>query len=152
MKEGGTIMALPLGIRLNNPLNIRKTDLRWRGEVESGRRDFEAFATLADGLRAGAKLLLNYQLRHHRRTVAAIVDRFAPAGDGNPTAAYAEFVARQLGVGPTATLDLTDPATLTSLLRALIRFEQGGNFVTLEQIAGAVRQAITEAAAPTRAA
>lgn len=113
------------GERNNNPGNIRKSDVRWKGElpVETDMA-FEQFDTADDGIRALAKLLLNYQKIHELDTVSKIINRWAPPSE-NDTASYILGVAKQLGVDKDDTLDLTSQDTLAQLVKAVIRQENG---------------------------
>lgn len=116
---------LPRGLRLNNPLNIEKTKPgkeRWVGEIDSADPRFASFATMSDGVRAGAKLLLNYQRLYGLNTVREIVNRWAPPSE-NKTDDYARNVAAWMGVTPDQRIDVA--ARLPDLVRAMGRQEQG---------------------------
>ena len=66
-----TISAgIPRGIRLHNPLNIRKTKTNWQGKSEiQNDPDFETFIDPHHGIRAAAKNLLYYYRRAQLSTV-----------------------------------------------------------------------------------
>ena len=83
---------LPRGIRNNNPLYIRRSTSHWMGKVENPTdREFEQFATMVFGVRAGMVLLTRYVLCYHLYTMKEIVHRWAPDGDGgNNERAYCE--------------------------------------------------------------
>lgn len=138
----------PRGIRNNNPGNIQK-GVGFAGEVEGNDSRFATFRTPEDGIRATARNLLTYQRQHGLDTVREIVSRWAPPSE-NDTGAYAQQVARALGVEAGERLDLTDPGTLERLTAAIIRHENGMQPYTAEQLAEGVSAAL--AGAPARGA
>lgn len=86
----------PLGIRLNNPGNIRYAKHnRFIGLVgqENGFCKFES-STL--GVRAVCVVIRNY-MRRNIRTVTDIINRYAPESDGNNTVNYITFVCSYIG-------------------------------------------------------
>lgn len=85
------IMAIR-GIRNNNPFNIKKSNYKWIGKVESSDPVFEQFKDLKYGCRAGLKLLLNY-VRKGFDTPSKIIHRFAPTSENN-TNNYIDFIVR----------------------------------------------------------
>jgi len=126
------------GERNNNPGNIRLTDTHWLGErADESDPDFEQFNSPDDGLRALALLLKNYQVRGGLTTVRQIVNRYAPPSE-NATGAYVAAVSTELGVAPDDPVYLSDGATLTTLVRAIIRQENGRVIYADSQIANAV--------------
>jgi hypothetical protein len=100
------------GYRNRNPGNIEHSPAnKWLGLADppsDGR--FCRFVSHEHGIRALAVLLQAYQDRHGLRTVRAIISRFAP-GHENPTEAYVTAVARRMGVGREAAIDVHAPAT-----------------------------------------
>lgn len=74
----------PLGIRQNNPCNIRITcpPSRWKGLVSSP-NGFCAFKSMPYGIRAFLVLMRTYVTKHNVKTVRQFVHRFCPNGDGN---------------------------------------------------------------------
>lgn len=116
------------GERNNNPGNIRESDgdgTHWKGErATDDDKSFEEFDTPEDGIRALAKVLLNYQRKHGLRTVSAIINRWAPTNE-NDTLAYVDAVAKSIGVLTLAELDLEDSSILFGLVKAIIRHENG---------------------------
>lgn len=131
----------PRGIRNHNPFNLRP-DSRWTWQGQAGVDNgpgggYLIFAAAQYGLRAGFINLANQQLKHGLRTVRAIISKYAPSSDNNDTAAYIAAVARALGVGPDAQLDLTDRATLTAFAAAVIKHENGQQPYTSAQLAAA---------------
>lgn len=76
------------GIRNCNPLNIRRTNTKWKGlRPEVTDKAFCEFVSLPWGFRAAFLNLRTYWSRGWR-TVDAIISHWAPPSDGNNTAAY----------------------------------------------------------------
>jgi hypothetical protein len=111
------------GIRNNNPGNIEKSGAPWQGlaAVQPDPR-FVVFSSPEYGIRALAKILLNYQRLHAVRTVDGIIHRYAPARE-NDTASYVRAVAKALGVDPIEPINVAD--YLPDLVRAIIVHENG---------------------------
>lgn len=113
------------GIRNNNPGNLIKSNIAWNGKVEGQDPRFETFDSPEAGISALAKNLLTYQAKYGRDTVASIVSAWAPSNE-NDTGAYIANVSKALGVKPDDKLDVSNPATLRKLTRAIIKQENGG--------------------------
>lgn len=134
--------GLPRGILLNNPGNIRKSTIDWKGEVLSHDKDFEQFDTLEHGIRALLKLLLNYYKLRDCTTVAKIIERYAPPDNGpvptndhNPTENYTDFVAKHCGVDRNNQYNVCDAGNLFKIASAIIEFEQGSDqYIPQDQI------------------
>lgn len=128
----------PRGIRNNNPGNIRHGD-KWQGlSAAQTDSDFCQFKTPEHGIRAMARILMNYERRYGLDTVRKIIGRWAPATENN-TEAYVEHVARVLGVGTDQIISVAD--VLPDLVRVIIRHENGQNPYTSVQIANGVAMA-----------
>jgi hypothetical protein len=134
----------PIGIRQNNPGNIRTAPQRWHGEIDppdGADRRFEHFATPEDGIRALCRVLLNYQSKHNLHTVEALINRWAPPVE-NDTGAYADHVARLIGVNPEVRVDLRIPGRLAQFAKAIITHENGQQPYSDAQILEGVRRAL----------
>ncbi len=119
-------MNQPRGIRNNNPGNIRH-GANWQGLNPDGRNidpAFCVFNTPIAGIRALAKVLINYKRIHGFNTVRQIISRYAPPNE-NQTAAYVQTVAKQLGVSPDVAIDIEERGILTVFIKAVIRMENG---------------------------
>ncbi len=115
---------LPIGLRNNNPCNIRfDSGTQWDGAVGS-ERGFVKFIDMAHGVRAAAKLLRNYMGKHGLTTIDGIIRRWAPPEDHNPTEDYIHNVCDRSGFDPLETLS-DDKPTIRALLFAMIVQEQG---------------------------
>lgn len=112
------------GLRNKNPFNIKKTGIDWQGETAGTDQTFETFDSYEMGIRAGARILINYQEKHGLSTVAELINRFAPASENN-TNAYAEHVADQLNVHPDEPISVR--GRLVELAKAIIKHENGIN-------------------------
>lgn len=116
----------PRGIRNNNPGNI-KWSSNWLGLKQDGKEQdpsFCVFISAVYGIRALARLLLNYQKLYGLDTPRKIISRYAPPSE-NQTQAYIQSVATQLGITPDGKVDLTKIGTLTVFIKAIIRHENG---------------------------
>lgn len=115
----------PRGIRNNNPLNLEASPFTQRqpGFTGSDGR-FGQFGSMDQGLAAAGNLLQSYGQRGIN-TVSGIISRWAPANDGNPVNAYAQFVARKVGVDPNTPIDMNDPALRQRVVGAMAEFENG---------------------------
>lgn len=115
----------PRGIRNNNPGNIRKSKDDWQGlAADQPDGAFFTFESPVAGIRALAKILLNYQRKKGLHTIHDIISRWAPPSE-NDTAAYIAQVAKHVGCAPEAMLTLSDRTTLFLLVEAIIQHENG---------------------------
>ena len=110
------------GMRNKNPMNVVKTNIAWDGKVTGDDATFETFKTHSYGIRAGAKLLVNYQALYGINTVRGLISRYAPAHE-NPTDAYIQSVATAAGVGADEPINVKEKLPL--LVKAIINFEIG---------------------------
>jgi len=117
---------LPRGIRGNNPGNIDRTGTKWQGmsSDQSGDPRFIVFDAPEWGIRAIVRVLRTYYDKHGLRTVKGIINRWAPPVE-NDTEAYFMTVAKKLGVDPGEQIDIDDIDTLRTLVKAIIRHENG---------------------------
>lgn len=121
---------IPRGIRNNNPLNIRKSDLAWKGKVDGNDAAFESFAGPEWGIRAAVRNLQTYQEKYGLSTIEEIIGRWAPptndAGEHeNDTSAYITSVSIWADMEKDEQLDLSDYETVLPLVRAMCRMENG---------------------------
>lgn len=137
--------SAPRGIRNNNPGNI-EAGIGWKGEVGDDGR-FATFATPEHGIRALALNAVNSQRVHGNDTVLDLINRWAPPSENN-TVAYANQVAKALGVGIDDPVDLSNPDTLAKFTAAVIRHENGQQPYSAEQIAAGVDAALGRATLP----
>lgn len=147
---------LPLGIRLNNPGNI-EWGSPWEGLVKreksryfkSGspqQQRFCEFIEAAFGIRAIALTLITYYDKRKAQdgskidTVREAVSRWAPAHENN-VAAYADHVARLMGVHPDQQINFKDYDTLRGLVTGIIAHENAGYAYPAEVVDEGLRRA-----------
>lgn len=112
------------GIRNNNAGNIRAKEIIWDGQTGIDDKGFAIFKSSEWGIRALAKLLLNYEKIHGLNTVAGIIGRYAPTNENN-TGEYVNSVSGSLGVDPHTPFSVGEK--LTPLINAIIKHENGIN-------------------------
>ena len=119
-------MSIPRGLRNCNPLNLRPSGDPWIGlRTEQTDDGYLQFQTSFHGIRAGVKNLLTYYRVRKLRTPAAIIGRWAPPSDNNPTDEYIATVADALGVKPNDQIDLENRSVMCALVKTMIRVECG---------------------------
>lgn len=137
--------SVPIGVRQNNPGNIRDTSIPWQG-ANGAAGGFETFDTPENGIRAASRNLQNKQKLHGLDTIAGIIGDpkagWAPASDNNDVPSYVQALAKATGYDPQAHLNLSDPAVNQSLLSAIIGHENGQNPYSPDQIKGGVMSAL----------
>lgn len=110
--------SMPLGLRQNNPGNLRS----WGSNpVENG---FARFGTPEAGLSAMAQQIGLYGNRDGLHSINGIIGKYAPPNENN-TGAYAAAVSKDTGFDPSAQLNTNDPKVLAPLLSAMVKHEQG---------------------------
>jgi hypothetical protein len=127
----------PRGVRNNNPGNIDyNARNQWQGQLglEEGvnKPRFARFDSPENGIRALAKLLINYRGKNGEPgiggqgidTVRETINRWAPPVENN-TSAYVESVAKELGVPSTQIINILDRSTLLKITTAIIKHENG---------------------------
>jgi hypothetical protein len=98
--------GFPRGIRNNNPMNLRISDIPWANKITpSLDPDFEQFKSAFDGIHAGALNVCNYQRLHGLSTIKEIISRYAPSTE-NDTDAYISAICKYLDIGPEDPVDL----------------------------------------------
>lgn len=119
-----TGLSEPMGVRNNNPLNIRKGN-DWQGETDPDHtRNYEAFVSPEYGFRAGARILYSYN-RRGINTIRAIVAVFAPKGDNNDPDHYTKMVSKWTRIDPDTPINMNNNDTVAEVLQAMGRMEVG---------------------------
>ena len=115
----------PLGIRNNNPLNIRRSKTLWKGESPLPAPPlgecFCKFESVEWGLRAAFCLLRTYANKYRLCCVRDIINRWAPPTE-NDTTSYIRHVCQLTGFGGNQRLTEKD---WTRLVKAMARMECG---------------------------
>ncbi|HFW3111641.1 TPA: hypothetical protein ACIBE2_001849 [Salmonella enterica subsp. diarizonae serovar 61:r:-] len=110
-----------LGIRYNNPGNIRySVENAWDGELQP-EGDFSRFATPEHGIRALARIMRNYHKRG-LNTISKIAYEYAPPKENN-TEEYINNVTRYMGIGRDTPVDTDNVDTLISLVKGIMTAE-----------------------------
>lgn len=133
----------PLGIRLNNPGLLEKTNIPWYGKVDGEHPRFEAFSSPEAGIRALARNIITKQRRDGVNTITALISAHAPANE-NPTDNYIAFVRKAVG---SEEFDANDPEQLKKIVGAIIQFENGKNPYDQAIVEEAVRAAYMDSSA-----
>lgn len=136
---------LPLGLRQNNPGNLRPSNPPWQGETGAA-NGFAVFDTMANGLRAMGKQIIAYHDAHGIDTVAGTIARWAPSNENN-TAAYTSFVCSVLSCNPDDVFDFHDPDFLFWIITAIGEEEQGHDAFTQNVSDAQITQAVQDALA-----
>ena len=128
-------VKIPRGIRNGNPGNIRISKSAWQGKIPVAQNtdgSFEQFETIEYGLRALMKLIVNYMRVYKFSTIRQVINRWAPPNE-NDTGAYVNAVAKRVGLSADEKL-VPDKATVSKICEAICCHENGGSYVTMEQI------------------
>ena len=113
------------GLRCFNPGNIRKSDIKWQGMAdEQPDPSFVTFTTAQFGIRAMARILIQYQDAHDINTPRGVIARWAPPVE-NDTGAYLDNVCQRTGFEPDQPLNMQTYADLMPLVTAIIWHENG---------------------------
>lgn len=132
----------PRGIRNNNPGNIRNAaGTVWVGQTGIDDAGFCVFDTPEHGIRALAKVLQAYQVKHGLMTIAQMIDRWAPPNE-NDTEAYTLAVCKACSASPNNPYLLTPPR-LATMVTAIIRHENGEQPYTTDTLNAGVDAAFT---------
>lgn len=135
------------GVRNNNPGNIDYNPRNaWQGqlgvEVGVAKPRFARFDSPENGIRALGKLLQTYYNKHGLRTVAAIINRWAPEVE-NDTDAYIRTVAQRCGVAPSEPIkDIRNQQILGGLVLAIIKHENANYEYPAAVFAEGLRRAL----------
>lgn len=115
--------GLPIGLRNNNPGNLRPGD-NWRGMIgENG--GFIVFEDVSFGIRAMA-IDLRTKIGKGYNTITKIITRWAPPSE-NDTAAYIRNVEYSTGWDADRILQ-ADAATYKRMIRAIMNVELGPSY------------------------
>jgi hypothetical protein len=131
----------PLGIRNNNPLNMREVGINWNNKTGEN-QGFTTFAQPFDGIRAAANDMKN-KMRSGIDTIAKLVSVWAPPIENN-TAAYIASVASRTGLEPDTLL--FDVGELSKVVEAMIYHENGQQPFSKKLIGAAVFDGVTSGA------
>lgn len=89
---------LPRGIRLNNPLLVKRSNQAWPGKIEQSKdRSFEAFEYYWQGIHAGARIIHKYYIEG-ASTLEKLIYRYARTG--TELTPYIQAVSTGTGIRP----------------------------------------------------
>ena len=114
-------LRTPRGYRNNNPLNIRRNEIRWQGMVDGDDKEFCTFVSPVYGWRAALIILMRTYRKRGWNTIQEIIAHWAPDNE-NDTAAYTRNMVRLTGIPPDRVLNMAD---YKPLAKAMARFENG---------------------------
>jgi hypothetical protein len=112
-----------IGLSDNNPGDIKFDGTDWKGSVGND-GTFVVFSDTTFGLRAVALDLFNKITNDGLNTIAAIVNKYAPASDNNDVGSYIASMTADTGFGASQVLTADGP-TLAALVRAVVNHEIG---------------------------
>lgn len=123
-------MMISRGYRNNNPLNIRRNGIRWKGlrQAQSDSEFFQ-FQEMVYGYRAAIKILRTYQRRYKLYSLREMIGRWAPPFE-NDTEAYVQTVANRAKVSADKPVNMTNKDVVLRIIEAMAYVENGsaGNF------------------------
>ena len=137
--QNATPASMPIGLRNNNPLNIR---FAGQPGAEPGEGGFARFPTMEAGIGEAQRQLGLYASRGVN-TLRGAISRWAPPSE-NDTDAYVTRVAQATGIDPDAPINLADPAVTQRILPAMAQVELGQPLPT----AGAAAEGPTRGTMP----
>ncbi len=111
------------GIRNNNPLNIRRSKDRFKGEVQSTDKAFKQFESMEYGYRAAFVIIATY-ISKGVNTLEKIIGRWAPVSENN-TGRYIDFVERRAKVDRHLQLTSKSGLSVFSIVEAMMEYETG---------------------------
>jgi len=117
----------PLGLRNNNPGNVRSND-PWKGMIGQDNKGFAVFENIAWGLRAMAKSII-HEFNVGNDTVALLIYEWAPPVENN-TEAYISSVIYSTGYTRNQKLTATTD-TLLRIMKAIMKVELGPSYAAL---------------------
>lgn len=113
------------GIKNCNPGNIRRSSVRYLGEVTPSRdKEFKQFVSMTYGYRAMFVLLDSYARRYGLRTIRTMLNRYAPPEE-NFTQGYIRFVANNSGIGADELIDTRSARDMIPIVMAMSEIENG---------------------------
>lgn len=120
---------MAFGERINNPLNIRDFGRKWVGYAgpyrTSGNGVFARFDSPENGYRAAFKNMAWIARKKGAKTIADMINVWAPPADNNNTSAYVQRVAQMSGIPPTAAIPFNDRKSMVKLAKAMTAVELG---------------------------
>lgn len=114
--------GLPLGLRNNNPGNLRfNASIKWKGQTGQN-KGFSVFSNILFGIRAYG-MDLRSDIKKGKNTLEKLIYEYAPPSENN-TEAYIDRVSKSTGIGRKQILT-PDSTTLKHLARGFFNVELG---------------------------
>ena len=129
------VKKLPRGIKNCNPGNLVISKIPWNGKVpkkDNTDGHFEQFVSMEHGIRAMIMDLRGDIVKDGLDTIEKLIYEYAPKFENN-TEAYIKVVEKRTGIKRDEKL-ITDKSTMFKLVEAISFHENGGSFLTNEQI------------------
>jgi hypothetical protein len=135
-----TNLALPRGVRNNNPLNIKYNAANnWDGQTGQDSAGYAMFSDPSYGLRAGIMILQTYQGEISPYDIPHIGARWTSGDSPAKQAAWISTVSAVSGYPQNAPLSPYDATVISNLIPAMIAAENG------QQYAGQYASALAQA-------
>lgn len=113
------------GLRNCNPGNIRKSRVKYEGEVVPSRdTEFKEFSSMAYGYRAMFVLLDSYRSKYGLCTIRQMLGRYAPPTE-NFTEGYVRFVSSRTGIAPDEIVNTRAARDMIPIVAAMSQIENG---------------------------
>ncbi len=128
----------PRGIRNNNPGNLNFVGQEGASKEGGDNGRFAVFPSMAHGISALYKQLQLY-FRRGINTISSIVNKYAPAGDGNDVASYISALVNATGKGANDALDAGDTPTIARLMKGIVDHENGKGYISSSDIMGGIQ-------------
>ena len=113
------------GLRNCNPGNIRRSKVRYKGEVQPSRdAEFKEFCSMGYGYRAMFVLLDSYRSRYGLCTIRQMLGRYAPPSE-NFTEGYVRFVSSRTGIAPDEIINTRAARDMVPIVAAMSQIENG---------------------------
>jgi hypothetical protein len=119
--------GLPLGLRNNNPGDLRITSDNWKGEIGS-ENGFVTFSDLSWGSRAMATVIAN-DINSGLNTLTLYITNYAPPSE-NDTAAYIARMSALTGI-PADQAFTMSLATIKQIMVAQMKIELGDSYAAM---------------------
>ena len=124
------------GLRNCNPGNIRKSRVKYEGEVVPSRdAEFKEFSSMAYGYRAMFVLLDSYRSKYGLGTIRQMLSRYAPPSE-NFTEGYVRFVSSRTGIAPDEIVNTRAARDMIPIVAAMSQIENGAPAITSDVEAG----------------
>lgn len=146
--KGRDVASLPAGLRNNNPGNIKYLPNSTLGRMTGPSKNTDqgspqaVYASPQEGTAAAARLLLR-KFAGGRQTIRQVIASEGGWSGGNQAAA--EHIAEYAGLNPDEPINLRDPSTLSRVMRAVFKQEQGDDNALIDDktIMAGAQEALT---------